>query len=250
MVESIPGPPHPKTLGRSARRRHAGRARRAAPARRAHRCDEPQRSDACAARSPAASPLLGGARRAALGWRAGRKIEQPISALIRSADRIGQGDYTRPLESCAVTSSASCSRRSSACAASCARARSTRTTSQRPQQHDGRGVRHLARRRHQDGERRGLQAARLRRRGDARPQHHGDPRRARARRFRPAAGRAGNARDRRAHAQRRRRFRFRSPARRSRATIRSSRATSSSPATSRIASAPSGASAISRGTTR
>ncbi len=33
-----------------------------------------------------------------LGWRAGRKIEQPISALIRSADRIGQGDYTRPLD--------------------------------------------------------------------------------------------------------------------------------------------------------
>jgi diguanylate cyclase (GGDEF)-like protein/PAS domain S-box-containing protein len=35
---------------------------------------------------------------AALGWRAGRKVEQPIVQLIRSADRIGQGDYTRPLD--------------------------------------------------------------------------------------------------------------------------------------------------------
>jgi diguanylate cyclase (GGDEF)-like protein/PAS domain S-box-containing protein len=29
-------------------------------------------------------------------WMLARRIEQPISALIRSADRIGQGDYTRP----------------------------------------------------------------------------------------------------------------------------------------------------------
>jgi diguanylate cyclase (GGDEF)-like protein/PAS domain S-box-containing protein len=34
----------------------------------------------------------------ALAWRAGRRIEQPINALIRTADRIGQGDYTRAVD--------------------------------------------------------------------------------------------------------------------------------------------------------
>jgi diguanylate cyclase (GGDEF)-like protein/PAS domain S-box-containing protein len=34
---------------------------------------------------------------AVLAWRVGRRLEQPIAALIKSADRIGQGDYTRPL---------------------------------------------------------------------------------------------------------------------------------------------------------
>jgi diguanylate cyclase (GGDEF)-like protein/PAS domain S-box-containing protein len=33
-----------------------------------------------------------------LAWWAGRRMNQPISTLIRSADRIAQGDYTRPLE--------------------------------------------------------------------------------------------------------------------------------------------------------
>ncbi len=42
--------------------------------------------------------LLGGLAGAALAWRAGRKLERPIVALIKSADRIGQGDYTRPLD--------------------------------------------------------------------------------------------------------------------------------------------------------
>jgi diguanylate cyclase (GGDEF)-like protein/PAS domain S-box-containing protein len=35
---------------------------------------------------------------AAIAWRAAHKIERPIDALIKSAERIGQGDYTRPLE--------------------------------------------------------------------------------------------------------------------------------------------------------
>ena len=73
---------------------------------------------------------------------------------------------------------------------------------QRPQQHDRCGVRHLAGRRHQGGELRGLQDARLRRRGDPRPQHHLGARRARAGGLRPAAGRARDARDRGAHAHR------------------------------------------------
>jgi diguanylate cyclase (GGDEF)-like protein/PAS domain S-box-containing protein len=42
--------------------------------------------------------VLGSILGAFLGWRAGRKLEQPIVQLIRSADRIGQGDYTRPLD--------------------------------------------------------------------------------------------------------------------------------------------------------
>jgi diguanylate cyclase (GGDEF)-like protein/PAS domain S-box-containing protein len=40
---------------------------------------------------------LGAAAAAVIGWRAGNRIERPIGALIRSADRIAQGDYTRPL---------------------------------------------------------------------------------------------------------------------------------------------------------
>jgi diguanylate cyclase (GGDEF)-like protein/PAS domain S-box-containing protein len=40
---------------------------------------------------------LGGIIAAAFGWRAGRKLEQPIVACIKSVERIGQGDYTRPL---------------------------------------------------------------------------------------------------------------------------------------------------------
>src|SRR5690349_24987359 len=42
--------------------------------------------------------LGGGVFGAALAWRAGRKLEQPIAALIKGADRIGQGDYTRPVD--------------------------------------------------------------------------------------------------------------------------------------------------------
>ena len=42
--------------------------------------------------------LLVGLVGAAIAWRAAHKIERPIDALIKSAERIGQGDYTRPLE--------------------------------------------------------------------------------------------------------------------------------------------------------
>ena len=33
-----------------------------------------------------------------LAWRAGFRLEQPITALIHSAERFGQGDYTRPVD--------------------------------------------------------------------------------------------------------------------------------------------------------
>ncbi len=42
--------------------------------------------------------LLVGLVGAAIAWRAAHRIERPIDALIKSAERIGQGDYTRPLE--------------------------------------------------------------------------------------------------------------------------------------------------------
>jgi diguanylate cyclase (GGDEF)-like protein/PAS domain S-box-containing protein len=40
----------------------------------------------------------GGVAAAALAWRALRELERPVESLIRSADRIGLGDYTRPVE--------------------------------------------------------------------------------------------------------------------------------------------------------
>ena len=42
--------------------------------------------------------LLGALIASFLGWRAGRRLAQPIAALARSVERIGQGDYTRPLD--------------------------------------------------------------------------------------------------------------------------------------------------------
>jgi len=46
----------------------------------------------------AALAMIGGLVGAALAWRAGRRLERPIAALIRGAERIGQGDYTRPVD--------------------------------------------------------------------------------------------------------------------------------------------------------
>jgi len=42
--------------------------------------------------------LAGALLVAAVAWRVGRRLEQPIVALIKSAERIGQGDYSRPLD--------------------------------------------------------------------------------------------------------------------------------------------------------
>ena len=41
---------------------------------------------------------LGGALGAFLIWRATQELSRPVAPLIRSAERIGQGDYTRPVE--------------------------------------------------------------------------------------------------------------------------------------------------------
>jgi diguanylate cyclase (GGDEF)-like protein/PAS domain S-box-containing protein len=97
MVESIPGAATPKTLGeirvvlrQAVPRGGPGLIERMTAVSRDH-----LRTALILAGVLA---LLGGLIGAAIAWRAGRKLEQPIVALIRSADRIGQGDYTRPLD--------------------------------------------------------------------------------------------------------------------------------------------------------
>jgi diguanylate cyclase (GGDEF)-like protein/PAS domain S-box-containing protein len=42
--------------------------------------------------------LAGGLLAAGLAWRAARRLETPIVTLIKGVERIGRGDYTRPLE--------------------------------------------------------------------------------------------------------------------------------------------------------
>jgi len=41
---------------------------------------------------------VGGLAGAALAWRVTRQLQRPVDSLIKSADRIAQGDYTRPVE--------------------------------------------------------------------------------------------------------------------------------------------------------
>ncbi len=42
--------------------------------------------------------VLGSLAAAGVAWRAARGIQSSTAALIRSADRVGQGDYTRQIE--------------------------------------------------------------------------------------------------------------------------------------------------------
>jgi diguanylate cyclase (GGDEF)-like protein/PAS domain S-box-containing protein len=97
MVENIPGAVTPQTLGevrvvltQTAALNGAGVMERMTSTGR----EELQKALLIAA----GLGLFGAVTGAALGWRAGRKLERPIVQLIRSADRIGQGDYTRPLD--------------------------------------------------------------------------------------------------------------------------------------------------------
>jgi diguanylate cyclase (GGDEF)-like protein/PAS domain S-box-containing protein len=97
MVESIPGAATPQTLGsvrvvvvQTARDQSAGLLQSMTNA----SLEELRK----ALLITGGLALLGALILVALAWRAGWRIEQPISALIRTADRIGQGDYTRPLD--------------------------------------------------------------------------------------------------------------------------------------------------------
>src|SRR5690606_8275007 len=96
MVEAIPGAPTPKTLGevrvvllQAETNGVALRQRMTAAS-----LDELRKTLLIAGILAA----LGAVIAAFVAWRAGRALERPISALIRSAERIGQGDYTRPLD--------------------------------------------------------------------------------------------------------------------------------------------------------
>jgi len=97
MVESIPGAATPKTLG-EVRVTLSQPVTSAGPTLVERMTSLSQDHLRRALILAGGISLLGALIGAFIGWRAGRKIEQPISALIRSADRIGQGDYTRPLD--------------------------------------------------------------------------------------------------------------------------------------------------------
>ena len=97
LVESMPGITTPRTIGelrivvsQAAPVAEPGIARRLANSSLA----ELQKTLPIAAGLAVLAGLVG----AALAWRAGRRLEQPILSLIRGAERIGQGDYTRPLD--------------------------------------------------------------------------------------------------------------------------------------------------------
>jgi diguanylate cyclase (GGDEF)-like protein/PAS domain S-box-containing protein len=97
LVESFPGAPTPETLATL----RLTLEQEAAPA-------EPPLAGRLAAFNSQhlrftwwlAIVFAGGAAliAAALAWRAVRELERPVGSLIRSAERIGQGDYTRPVE--------------------------------------------------------------------------------------------------------------------------------------------------------
>jgi diguanylate cyclase (GGDEF)-like protein/PAS domain S-box-containing protein len=97
MVESIPGAATPKTFGllSISVEQVSPTAATSLPGRMAAANSDQVRLGLLLAGGLA---LAGGIVGAALAWRAGRKLEQPIAALIKGAERIGQGDYTRPVD--------------------------------------------------------------------------------------------------------------------------------------------------------
>jgi diguanylate cyclase (GGDEF)-like protein/PAS domain S-box-containing protein len=97
MVESIPGAATPKTFGQLSITIEQVSATAATnlPGRMAAADAGQMRLALIMAGGLAA---LAGLIGAGLAWRAGRRLEQPIAALIKGAERIGQGDYTRPVD--------------------------------------------------------------------------------------------------------------------------------------------------------
>ncbi len=97
MVESIPGAATPKTFGRlSITLEQTWPAATSTLRGRLEAASADQTRNALLLAAGLA--IAGGLFVAALAWRAGRRLERPIAALIRGADRIGQGDYSRPLD--------------------------------------------------------------------------------------------------------------------------------------------------------
>ncbi|HEY6484185.1 MAG TPA: EAL domain-containing protein [Steroidobacteraceae bacterium] len=98
MVESIPGAATPKMVGELhvvLERSSPAAAAASLPRRMAAASAEQLRVAVAIAGAVA---LLGAIIGAVLAWRAGRRLERPILALIKGADRIGQGDYSRPVD--------------------------------------------------------------------------------------------------------------------------------------------------------
>ena len=97
MVENIPGAATPETFGET--RVVLEQATPASQVSLAGRLAAAGTRQFRAALLLAASlALLVALAGAALAWRAANQLESPIVALIKGAERIGQGDYTRPVE--------------------------------------------------------------------------------------------------------------------------------------------------------
>jgi diguanylate cyclase (GGDEF)-like protein/PAS domain S-box-containing protein len=96
MSESLPGVSTPRRLGEARVALIESTAPHTAIANRL--ADTHQTNFIRAIYLAAAVAAIAACLAAIFGWRAGRKIERPLGALIKSADRIAQGDYTRPLD--------------------------------------------------------------------------------------------------------------------------------------------------------
>jgi diguanylate cyclase (GGDEF)-like protein/PAS domain S-box-containing protein len=96
MVESFPGATTPETLAQLTLTLEPAAPATGAPLR--------ERLAAAGGSGALTGWLLlllaaaGGSGAAYLAWRAVRELERPVDSLIKSADRIGVGDYTRPVE--------------------------------------------------------------------------------------------------------------------------------------------------------
>lgn len=95
MVENIPGAAAPATVGSL---RVVLRQVQATPELAARLASAHAGQVRAALGLAAVLSILLAAGCGALAWRAARHMQLPIAGLIRSAERIGQGDYTRPLE--------------------------------------------------------------------------------------------------------------------------------------------------------
>ncbi|MGH8311065.1 MAG: HAMP domain-containing protein, partial [Steroidobacteraceae bacterium] len=97
VIESVPGVAVPRTVGQAEVQVIAIAPAGATELLR--RIDATSREDFRSALLIAALiAAIAGIAGAVFAWRAGRRLERPIVALIRSAERIGPGDYTRPLD--------------------------------------------------------------------------------------------------------------------------------------------------------
>ena len=96
MTESLPGASTPRRLGEVRVSLIESTAPHTAIANRLS--DTHQTNFMRAIYLAAAVAALAACLAAIFGWRAGRKLERPLGALIKSAERFGQGDYTRPVD--------------------------------------------------------------------------------------------------------------------------------------------------------